>query len=174
MPTLAMIFAVSTNGIIGINGSIPWHIPEDFKWFKEKTLGHAVVMGRKTWESLGNKPLPGRTNYVLSSDSDNLKGEGYIHVKSLDEVLELSQNEKKVFIIGGERLFKDGITRCSEFYRTIVDMDIDCSSDDVTDVAKFEEYIDPIKWRFISCQKGVTNAPRNPGLGYSLQYWARR
>jgi dihydrofolate reductase len=99
--TLGLIWARSPSGVIGRAGGIPWHLPEDQARFKELTLGHTVVMGRLTWESLPNKvrPLPGRRNVVVTRQADYM-ADGATVVGSLDEALP----DDEAWVIGGEQI----------------------------------------------------------------------
>lgn len=116
-PALAMIWAQSVNGVIGIDGEMPWFVPEDFTHFKSKTLGAPVIMGRATWESLPakNRPLPGRTNIVMSRNSDYL-AEGALVVSDVDSAIVEAQaavaadSSSMIWVMGGGsvyRLFMD-------------------------------------------------------------------
>ncbi len=107
---------MSLNRVIGKGNALPWHLPEDFKWFKEKTMGNTIVMGRKTFESL-KKPLPGRTHVVLSHKSNPLKGAILIH--SLEE-LETLDTLGDVYICGGSQIYEQALGRCSELFLTRV------------------------------------------------------
>lgn len=102
-PRVYLVAAVAANGVIGGNGKLPWHLPEDLKHFKALTLGHPVIMGRKTWESLG-KPLPGRENIVVTR-SPGFKAPGACVASSLDAALALCTGEPVVFVIGGGELY---------------------------------------------------------------------
>ena len=104
-PHISLIVARSRNGIIGKEGKLPWHLPEDLKFFKQTTMGRPVIMGRHTWESIG-RPLPGRQNIVLTQDPA-YKAEGATVVSSLDEALKHFGPDDIVFIIGGADLNKD-------------------------------------------------------------------
>jgi dihydrofolate reductase len=110
------IAACAENGVIGANNQIPWRIPADFKWFKEKTMGHTLVMGRKTYESMG-KPLPGRKTIVLSRQAEMLPG-----VTTLRGVAELLESElpDTVFIAGGREIYQQCLPLCCELFLTIV------------------------------------------------------
>lgn len=113
------IAAMSENRVIGVNNTIPWHIPEDFKWFKKMTLGKTIIMGRKTFESIG-KPLPGRTTWVLSrSDMSIPEVEVF---GSLDQVLNNLHRAGKMppVICGGGELYNQTLPLCSDLYLTIV------------------------------------------------------
>ena len=115
-PTLKAIAAVSRNGVIGRQGDLPWRLSGDLKWFKKITMGHVILMGRKTWESLPG-PLPGRENWVLSRSLEPIKG---IQVfRSLDEVL-VKIGGDVLFIIGGGELYSLALKDCTELYLTEV------------------------------------------------------
>lgn len=104
---VSLIAAMSSNFVIGSSNTIPWHIPEDFRYFKRTTSGCPIIMGRKTWESLPKKPLPNRTNYVISRDV-GYNAPGATVYKTIDNALfdaELESPEE-VFIIGGEQTYR--------------------------------------------------------------------
>ena len=115
-PTLKAIAAVSRNGVIGRQGDLPWRLSDDLKWFKKITMGHVILMGRKTWESLPG-PLPGRENWVLSRSLEPIKGIQVL--RSLDEVL-VKIGGGVLFIIGGGELYSLALKDCSELYLTEV------------------------------------------------------
>jgi dihydrofolate reductase len=105
---ITLIAAVAQNGVIGADNSLPWRISEDLQRFKALTLGHPIVMGRKTFESLG-RPLPGRRNIVVTRSRD-YAAPGCVVVGSLDEALEaVTDSENSVFIIGGEDIFRQAL-----------------------------------------------------------------
>ena len=106
-PRIYLVAAVAANGVIGVDGRLPWHLPEDLKHFKKLTLGHPVIMGRKTWESLG-KALPGRENIVVTSQP-GYEAPGAAVASSLGAALALCAGEPVAFVIGGERLFVDSL-----------------------------------------------------------------
>ena len=116
MSAFKAIAAMSENRVIGRGNEIPWHIPEDFKWFKETTMGHVLVMGRRTFESIG-KALPGRETMVLT------RGE-FSHpdvtvIRSLDEIAPLLEG-RDCFIAGGAEVYEQALPRCSELFLTLV------------------------------------------------------
>ncbi len=115
---LALIAAVAKNRVIGRDGALPWRIPEDMKRFKQLTLGHAVLMGRKTFESL-SKPLPGRRMLVVTSSPRS----GVECFRTPDEALLAAKNEEWVFVIGGAALFRTFLERCDALYLTFVDQE---------------------------------------------------
>lgn len=98
-----LVAAVAENGVIGIAGKLPWHLPEDLKHFKSLTMGHPIIMGRKTWESIG-KPLPGRENIVVSR-RPGYQAAGAHVAQSIEAAFALCHGEKTVFVIGGAELF---------------------------------------------------------------------
>lgn len=102
-----LVAAVAANGVIGAGGKLPWRLPEDLKHFKALTLGHPVIMGRKTWESLG-KPLPGRENIVVTRAA-GYDAPGASVASSLDGVLALCAGEPTVFVIGGGELYAEAL-----------------------------------------------------------------
>lgn len=120
MKRFKAIAAMSLNRVIGQGTEIPWHIPEDFKWFKATTMGHILVMGRKTYESIG-RPLPGRETLVLSRS-------GFIdeRVKTIQSVDEIDvDDERDVFICGGGQIYSQLLGRCSDLYLTVVKREVE-------------------------------------------------
>jgi dihydrofolate reductase len=115
------IVAMAENRVIGNAGTIPWHLPEDFKFFKATTMGHAILMGRKTFESIG-KPLPGRENIVLSSTMP--KTPGITIVRSVEEIQEPT-DQRDLFVIGGEEIYRLLLPRIQELYVTKVPQTIE-------------------------------------------------
>jgi len=103
-PNVYLIAAVAANGVIGADGRLPWQLPEDLRHFKRMTQGHAVIMGRKTWESIG-KPLPGRKNIVVTRQAGHA-APGASVAPSLEAALALCQEQGIVFVIGGSELYR--------------------------------------------------------------------
>jgi dihydrofolate reductase len=118
-PALALIAAVAKNGVIGANNTLPWRLPADLARFKALTLGHTVVMGRRTWESLP-RALPGRQNVVVSRNVD-LAAVGADVVHSFDEALEAAAMPPPVFCIGGAGLFREAMAHADVLYMTEID-----------------------------------------------------
>jgi dihydrofolate reductase len=121
----SIIVAQSENRVIGINNTLPWHLPADLKHFKDLTTGHSIIMGRKTYESIG-KPLPFRTNIIISSNVE-YQVSGCKVVNSIQEAYDHAENigSKEAFIIGGANIIKQSISQCSYLYLTIIHMDFD-------------------------------------------------
>jgi len=120
-PSLALVAAVASNGVIGVDNRLPWRLPDDLKHFRSLTIGHAVIMGRKTWESL-SRALPERQNIVVT------RRPGYAAVGadvagSLDDALALVRLPAPVFCIGGGELFRDALARAQRLYLTEIDRD---------------------------------------------------
>jgi dihydrofolate reductase len=117
-----MIAAMTRNGVIGQENQMPWHLPADFAWFKHCTLGKPVVMGRKTFESIG-KPLPGRRNIVMTRS--NLDMDGVEIVNSLEQAFVLVRDVEEVMIIGGGSIYQACLPFASKLYLTFIQADID-------------------------------------------------
>ena len=119
MKPFKAIAAMSLNRVIGNGNKLPWHLPEDFKWFKKMTTGQVIVMGRKTFESIG-KVLPNRTTLVLSRSGQPVAGATVI--STLDDIkARLGQGDpREVFICGGEQVYRHALPLCSDLYLTLV------------------------------------------------------
>jgi len=137
---VCLVAAVAANGVIGREGALPWHLPEDLKYFKRLTLGKPVIMGRKTWESIG-RPLPGRHNVVITRQS-GYAADGAIVVDSPDAALRLLESEPEVMVIGGGGIYRAFLERADCLYLTEVDVDVDGD-------ARFPEF-DRSEWREVS------------------------
>lgn len=123
-PKISIIAAIGRNRELGKDNQLLWHIAEDLKHFKEKTLGHAVIMGQKTFDSIG-KPLPDRLNIVLSLDPD-LIIDGVAVCNSIDDAINVARDYfNEIFVIGGGSIYKQFIDRADKLYLTLVDADFD-------------------------------------------------
>ena len=126
---LSLIFAMAENRVIGINNGLPWHLSEDLKYFKRTTMGKSIIMGRKTWESIG-RALPGRTSIVISSNAE-YGAEGARVVGSLSEAIEMAETiavidgSGEAFVIGGAGLFKEALPFAERFHLTRVDAEVE-------------------------------------------------
>ena len=120
MSKISIIAAVADNYAIGKSNKLPWHLPADLRHFKQLTTGHAVLMGKRTYESLPNGPLPNRKNIVLTSVLSEGVNEGYYEADSLEDALELCEHEDKVFIIGGGAVYRQSLDIADSMYITWV------------------------------------------------------
>ncbi len=116
MKSFQAIAAMAENRVIGHQGTIPWHLPEDFRWFKQKTIGHVLVMGRKTYESIG-KPLPQRQTIVLSRSVTAIPGVSVVPDWS---AIDLEADPRQFFVCGGSEIYAAGLPRCSDLFLTLV------------------------------------------------------
>lgn len=115
-----MISAVAENRVIGNKNSLPWHLPADFKYFKEKTLGKTIVLGLNTFKSIGEKPLPDRKHIILNNDPNYKVPENCFLAKSIDEVLEMVKNDQEVMICGGASIYKQFLPLANRLYLTYI------------------------------------------------------
>jgi dihydrofolate reductase len=113
---LSIIVAMSSNRVIGVNNTLPWHLSDDLKHFKSLTTGHTIIMGRKTYESIG-RPLPNRRNIVISRNSNTFY-EGVEVVHNLEDAFSISTNDKEVFVIGGSNIYEQALSFVDQLYIT--------------------------------------------------------
>ena len=118
MKPLSLIVAQASNHVIGLNNTLPWHLPEDLKRFRSLTMGHHIIMGRKTYESLG-RLLPGRTTVIVTRNKA-YQVEGALAAHSLQAALVLASGDTEPFVIGGAELYKEGIQLATKLYITEV------------------------------------------------------
>lgn len=153
---IALVVAMAKNGVIGDKGAMPWRISDDLKWFKEVTLGKPVIMGRKTFESIG-KPLPGRRNIVITRSSSWAQ-EGVERAGSINEAIALAEGAAReggadeICVIGGGEIYAQTLDRAERIYLTEVDADVEGD-------ARFPAF-DESEWRKTAaggCQQGGRN-----------------
>jgi dihydrofolate reductase len=120
-PILALIAAVAQNGVIGVDNRLPWRLPDDMRRFRALTTGHSIIMGRKTWESIG-RPLPDRQNIVVTRQRD-FQAPGSNVVASLEAALAAVIMPEPVFVIGGEALYREALPLASRLYLTEIHQD---------------------------------------------------
>lgn len=137
-PAISMIVARSRNHVIGRDNQMPWKISADLQFFKKVTMGHPVIMGRKTWESIG-RPLPGRRNIVVSRNP-HLQLTGAEVVNSLDAALSSLSEFPRVFVIGGEQLFTQAFPKADRLFITEIEIDVDGGD-------TFFKVPDPEQWK---------------------------
>lgn len=120
---LTIIAAMSANRVIGRNNDLAWHLPDDLKRFKELTKGHHVIMGRKTYESMG-KPLPGRTNILVTNQKD-YKAPGCIIVHTLKEAIQKAENDSQPYVIGGGKIYEQALPLSDTLELTLIHADVE-------------------------------------------------
>ena len=130
--TVALIAAAARNGVIGRNNELPWHLPQDLKYFKAVTLGKPVVMGRKTYDSIG-RPLPGRDNIVVTRQADWPSPPGVTRAASVPEALEIARlaqsakgekDEHEIMVMGGGEIYRQSLPLADRVYLTWVDLEV--------------------------------------------------
>ena len=136
-PRVNLIVARARNGVIGRGGTLPWHLPEDLRHFKRSTLGHPIVMGRKTWESIG-RALPGRRSIVLTRNP-RFSAPGCETAGSLAQALAMCEGAAEVFVIGGAQLFAEALPLAQRLVVTEIDADFEGDT--------FFPPFDPAAWR---------------------------
>ena len=159
-PCIALVVAVARNGVIGRRGHLPWHISSDLKHFKTITLGKPLIMGRKTWESLPRRPLPGRMNIVITRDRE-YQADGAIIAHDLAGAIEAAAKTgiDEICVIGGGEIFQEFLPRASRIYLSEVDLA------PVGDI--FFPAIDPLGWREVS-RESFEAGPRDEA-GFTLR-----
>jgi len=151
---IAMIAAMANNRVIGKDNKMPWHLPEDLRHFKAMTLSKPVVMGRKTFESIG-RPLPGRHNIVISRNSQ-LSIDGVTCVQSFDDAVAAAGNCDEIVVIGGGQLYQQLLPKADILYLTLIDLDVDGDT--------LFPYWDDGSWQL----QNSVNATNDKGLQYSF------
>jgi dihydrofolate reductase len=161
---ISFVVAASENNVIGVKNQLPWHLPNDLKFFKNTTWAMPVVMGRKTFESFG-KPLAGRTNIIITRQ-DGWKVEGVVVTRSLEEALVAASatDAKDVFIIGGGEIFRQSIGMASKIYLTRVHVRLEGEV--------FFPELDEAEWKLVSSLHFSKDEKHL--YDYSFQLWERR
>ena len=158
---ISIIVAIAENGVIGDKNKLLWHIREDLQHFKAMTTGHPVVMGRKTYESLG-RPLPGRRNVVISRQELTIAGSQTVH--SLDEALALFGPDEEVFIIGGAQIYAAALPLANRFYLTRVEHPYEGDT-------RFPDW-NPAAWRLVASER-VEHGAADP-YPFTFETYERR
>lgn len=160
---ISFVVAAANNNGIGKNGTMPWHLPNDMKHFKNITWGMPVVMGRKTYESLG-KPLPGRKNIVITRQN-GWKAEGTVVVQTIEDALFVARqtDAKEVMVIGGGEIYKTLFEKANRIYLTRVDAEPEADT--------FFPSIDPRQWWLMN--QHSHEADEKNAYNYSFQTWER-
>ena len=162
---LSCIAAVAENGVIGKGNEIPWRLSEDLKRFKKLTVGHAIIMGRKTFESIG-RPLPHRTSIVITRNV-GFQAPGAVVVHSLDEAIrhakrtrQLAEGPPEAFVIGGEAIFREALPSCARLYLTRVHAEADGD-------VRFPE-IDSAHWESLSEESRPADAKNDHAATFTV------
>lgn len=159
---ISLLVAMDRNRVIGYQNDLPWHLPNDLKFFKQKTTGHTIVMGRKTFESIG-KPLPNRNNIVISKQQSSRFPEGIEVIHDIHTVVDWNHQypAEELFVIGGEEIFKQVLPHADRMYITLVD-----------DVFQGDTYFPDFseaEWQLTAEEKGEKDS-KNRYDHYFLQY----
>jgi dihydrofolate reductase len=160
--TISLIVAMSKNRVIGKDGKLPWKLPKELRYFKETTEGHPVIMGRKTYESIG-RPLPGRKNIILTRQK-NLSLAGCSVVDSFDSALQHVGENEEVFVIGGGEIYKVALPRADKIHLTVVDAVIEGD-------AFFPDFDDG-DWNLVS--KNYHRADDNNPYNFSINVYEKK
>jgi dihydrofolate reductase len=160
MTTVSLIVAVAKHQVIGLNNTLPWHLPEDLKRFRALTTGHHIIMGRKTYESL-NRLLPDRTTIIVTRNTD-YHVEGAVIAHSLKAAIARCQQDNEVFIIGGAELYKEGLQVADKLYITEIELE-------VAGDAYFPAF-DKAEWHRVSYEPHIAAS----GLAFSYAAYERK
>ncbi|MBP6115246.1 MAG: dihydrofolate reductase [Neisseriaceae bacterium] len=159
---ITLVVGMASNNVIGVNNTLPWHIPEDLKHFKAVTLGKPIIMGRKTWESLPFKPLPGRRNLVISRQADYIDA-SMAQTESHNSLAAAlaACDEAEVCVMGGAQIYAQAMAVATDLQVTHIDLDIEGDA--------FFPDIDHDLWRVASLEKHVTD----DGIRYAFVHYQR-
>ncbi|GLS89164.1 dihydrofolate reductase [Psychromonas marina] len=154
---VSMIAAMANNRVIGLDNKMPWHLPADLQFFKRVTLGKPVIMGRKTYQSIG-RPLPGRQNIVLSRDA-NLSIDGVECVQTLEQAQKLVGDVDEVMIIGGATIYEQFLAQADRLYLTFIDLETKGDT-------QFPDYLQSAQWQEVEREKHLKDEKN----GYNYQF----
>ena len=150
---ISLIVALDQNRVIGLNNAMPWHLPGELQYFKETTMGKPIIMGRKTFESIG-RPLPGRRNIVITRNPQ-YDAQGIELAYSLEEAIKLAGDVEEIMIIGGQQIFTESLPLADRLYITEIDYAFEGDT-------YFPDYEG---WQKVSCQEPIQTPD-----GYTFQY----
>ncbi|PIT19120.1 dihydrofolate reductase [Snodgrassella alvi] len=159
---ITLVAALSDNNCIGENNRIPWHVPEDFEFFKNYTMGKPVVMGRKTWESLPKKPLPGRPNYVISRQQEQ-QFSGAILFHSIEEAIQQLADCPEIIIMGGAQIYAQAMPLATDLRLTRIHVNVMGDT--------FFPAIDATQWQQTESSSHISS---KNNIAYNLQHFVRR
>ena len=149
MASVSLIAAIAANGVIGRSGTLPWRLPADLQRFKRLTMGHTLVMGRKTWEAIG-RPLPGRRTIVVTRQPGYRVPDTVVRAGSLPEALRLARDDE-TFVAGGAEIYAQAIGMVDRLYLTRIHRPFDGD-------VRFPAY-DELEWQLVSRETGLVEAP---------------
>ncbi len=156
---ISIIAAMARNRVIGVNNGLPWRLPEDLRHFKALTMGHHIVMGRRTYESIG-RPLPGRTTVILTRDPD-FRAEGCLTATSVETAIVACGDDPEVFFVGGGEIYRQVLPLARRLYLTEIQADFHGD-------AHFPDY-DPGEWREVARTRHTSES----GLPYEFAVYER-
>lgn len=161
---ISLLFAMDRNHGIGYQNDLPWYIPEDLKYFKKVTMGHTIVMGRKTFDSIG-KALPGRKNVILTRDQEYVAPENTVVIHSIDELLKLNHKnqDEEFFVIGGAEIFKQILPWTDKLYITFIDAEYNADT--------FFPKINWEEWKILSSKPGEQQ--QEAGVAYTFSVYEK-
>ncbi len=162
---VSLVAAIAENAAIGLRGNLPWRLPADQRHFKELTAGHCLLMGRKTFDSIGRRPLPGRTNIVISRDG-NFLAEGVVVARDLDAALDVAraQGEEEAFVAGGTEIYALTLPLADCLYLTRVHAKVEADS--------FFPPYDEREWKLV--RETHHEADDRNEYAFTIQEWRRR
>ena len=161
---ISLVYAQDRSGVIGNDNRLPWHLPNDLKFFKQVTMGHPMIMGRKTFESMNQRLLPGRKTIVFTSEKSygqDIKGLELVH--SLEDILDYAKN-KSVRVIGGAQVFNLVWDHADQIIRTVIDHDF------IGDT--YVKAIDQSEWSLVRVEQGIVD-DRSP-YSHRYEWWERK
>ncbi|MHC3181028.1 dihydrofolate reductase, partial [Escherichia coli] len=166
--TISLIVATANNNVVGLNNRMPWHLPKDLQYFKATTMKKPMIMGRKTWDSIGGRPLPGRPHFVISRQKD-LVLEGAQRVANLEEALVAAnqwivanQGPKEIMVIGGGEIYRQALPLAQRVYRTLIELDVNGDT--------FFPELKSSEWKLVSTQ---TTLQEGGFPAHHYQVWER-
>lgn len=174
---IGLIWAQTPDRVIGAEGTMPWHVPEDLAYFKQVTHGSPVIMGRRTWESLPEafRPLPGRVNVVVTGDdarAEQLTQEGALTASSLDEAAAVAQphaaETSTIWIMGGGAIYAEALEKGLARVASVTQLDLNVDGDTYAPV------LDPQQWQLVSAMPEQGWEASESGIGYRFETYARR
>lgn len=163
--SISLIVATTISGVIGKDNRLPWHLPEDLKFFKQTTTGHKIIMGRKTYESIG-KPLPNRENIVLTQNKNfSAPGIKIVHdAKQL--IMECQQSSEEIFVIGGSNIYLLCLSHADKIYQTLIHLGPGPEIEG-------DAYFPPFEKQFRLAKQGPILSAADSELKYQFNEWTR-